>query len=126
MSSRTAVLSPKAPAPSPLMSQAIISNGLVFCSGSLGLDPFTGKFVEGDVSDRATRALQNLDAVLEAAGTSLANAVKINIFLSSMEYYAQVNEAYAKFFTSDPKPARLHAFLLVLLLLTKCVRRELV
>ncbi|KAF5003510.1 hypothetical protein FDECE_9933 [Fusarium decemcellulare] len=106
MSSRTAVLSPKAPAPSPLMSQAIVSNGLVFCSGSLGLDPSTGKFVEGDVADRAAQALRNLDAVLEAAGTSLSKAVKINIFLSSMDYYAKVNEAYAKFFTSDPKPAR--------------------
>lgn len=53
MASRTAVVTPNAPPPAPFMSQAIISNGLVFCSGSLGLDPTTGKFVEGDVSDRA-------------------------------------------------------------------------
>ncbi|RMJ09894.1 hypothetical protein CDV36_010473 [Fusarium kuroshium] len=106
MASRTAVVTPNAPPAAPFMSQAIISNGLVFCSGSLGLDPKTGKFVEGDVSDRATQALKNLDIILEAAGTRLAKAVKINIFLSSMDHLPKVNEAYTKFFASDPKPAR--------------------
>ncbi|KAH6999088.1 Endoribonuclease L-PSP/chorismate mutase-like protein [Ilyonectria sp. MPI-CAGE-AT-0026] len=106
MSTRTAALSPNAPAPSPLMSQAIICNGMVYCSGALGLDPTTGKFVEGDAAARATQALSNLDAVLEAAGTSLNKAVKITIFLSSMVHYPKLNEAYAKFFTEDPKPAR--------------------
>ncbi|KPM41132.1 hypothetical protein AK830_g5387 [Neonectria ditissima] len=107
MASRTAVLSKNAPAPSPLMSQAIICNGMVYCSGSLGTDPATDKFVEGDTSARAAQALRNLDAVLQAAGTSLKNAVKITIFLSSMDYYAKVNEAYAQFFTEDPKPVRI-------------------
>lgn len=104
MATRTAALSTNAPAPSPLMSQAIICNGMVYCSGSLGIDPATGKFVEGDAAARAAQALRNLNAVLESAGTSLQKAVKITIFLSSMEHYSKVNEAYAKFFTTDPKP----------------------
>ncbi|KAH7169995.1 Endoribonuclease L-PSP/chorismate mutase-like protein [Dactylonectria macrodidyma] len=106
MATRTAALSPNAPAPSPLMSQAVICNGMVYCSGALGLDHATGKFVEGDAAARATQALRNLDAVLQAAGTSLNKAVKITIFLSSMDHYPKLNEAYANFFTEDPKPAR--------------------
>ncbi|KAK7429094.1 hypothetical protein QQZ08_004309 [Neonectria magnoliae] len=105
MSSRTAAISPNTPAPSALMSQAAICNEMIYCSGSLGLD-VTGKFVEGDTSARAAQALRNLNAVPEAAGISLNNAVKITIFLSSMDHYAKVNEAYAQFFKQDPKPAR--------------------
>ncbi|CAJ0548413.1 Ff.00g020260.m01.CDS01 [Fusarium sp. VM40] len=106
MSSRSAVFTPNAPKVGPFMSQAVISNGLVFSAGSLGLDPATGQFVEGTVADRAAQALRNLDAVFVAAGTSLSKAVKVTIFLSSMDHLPLVNEAYAKFFTEDPKPAR--------------------
>lgn len=102
---------------------------MVYCSGALGLDPTTGKFVEGDAAARAvckaiaiehssaglirhmqTQALSNLGAVLEAAGTSLNKAVKITIFLSSMDHYPKLNEAYAKFFTEDPKPVSARNF----------------
>ncbi|KAJ4253898.1 hypothetical protein NW762_010296 [Fusarium torreyae] len=110
MASRTAVSTPNAPKVGPFMSQAVISNGLVFSSGSLGLDPATGEFVKGTVIDRANQALQNLDAVFAAAGTSLSKAVKVNIFLSSMDHLPQVNEAYAKFFTDDPKPASIPSY----------------
>ncbi|KAM0545838.1 hypothetical protein ACHAPJ_011165 [Fusarium lateritium] len=106
MTSRRAVSTPNAPKAASFMSQAVISNGLVFSAGSLGLDPATNEFVEGTVADRAAQALRNLDAVFVAAGTSLSNAVKVNIFLSSMDHLQQVNEVYAKFFTEDPKPAR--------------------
>ncbi|KAL1617034.1 hypothetical protein SLS54_008029 [Diplodia seriata] len=106
MAARTAVLSPNAPAPSPLMSQAVIYNNTVYCSGSLGIDHTTGKFVDGGAYERTAQALKNLGAVLEAAGSSLSKTVKVNIFLSSMDYYADVNRAYGEAFTSDPKPCR--------------------
>ncbi|CAG7956402.1 unnamed protein product [Penicillium salamii] len=100
------VLSQDAPAPSPLMSQGIISNGMIYCSGSLGLDPKTGKFVSGDASDRTVQALRNLDGVLKAGGSDLSKVVKVTIFISSMDHYPKVNEGYAKIFTNDVKPCR--------------------
>ncbi|PLB53173.1 Endoribonuclease L-PSP [Aspergillus steynii IBT 23096] len=103
---KTAVLSQDAPAPSPLMSQAVVYNGMVYCSGSLGIDPKTNKFAEGDAADRTTQALKNLDNILRSAGSDLSKAVKVNIFLSSMEHYAKVNEAYARIFTHEVKPCR--------------------
>ncbi|KAK0637701.1 RutC family protein [Lasiodiplodia hormozganensis] len=106
MAARTAVLSPNAPAPSPLMSQAVIYNNTVYCSGSLGIDPATGNFVEGGPYERTAQAIRNLGAVLEAAGSSLSKTIKVNIFLSSLDYYGDVNKAYREAFTSDPKPCR--------------------
>ncbi|KAI8716480.1 hypothetical protein NCS52_00942100 [Fusarium sp. LHS14.1] len=102
----TTVLSKDAPAPSPLMSQAVVYNGMVYCSGSLGIDPTTGKLVTGTVTDRTAQALKNLDAVLKAAGSGLHKTVKVNIFLSSISHYSSVNDAYAKFFTQEVKPCR--------------------
>ncbi|RSM15532.1 hypothetical protein CDV31_004968 [Fusarium ambrosium] len=102
----TPVLSKDAPAPSPLMSQAVVYNGMVYCSGSLGIDPITGKFATGSVADRTVQALKNLDAVLKAAGSGLHKTVKVNIFLSNIDYFSSVNDAYAKFFTQEVKPCR--------------------
>ncbi|KAE8370445.1 Endoribonuclease L-PSP/chorismate mutase-like protein [Aspergillus caelatus] len=103
---KTVVLSKNAPAPSPLMSQAIISNGVIYTSGSLGIDPKTGKFVEGDAADRTVQALRNIEQILIAAGSNLGNALKVTIFLSSMEYYAQMNEGYERIFGDLIKPCR--------------------
>ncbi|KAL4779255.1 Endoribonuclease L-PSP/chorismate mutase-like protein [Aspergillus varians] len=105
-SANVAVLSPNAPAPSPLMSQAVICNGMLYCSGSLGLDPKTGKFAEGDAADRTVQALRNLEQILKAGGSDLSKVVKVTIFISSMDHYAKVNEGYAKVFTGDVKPCR--------------------
>ncbi|KAF4303463.1 putative l-ornithine transaminase [Botryosphaeria dothidea] len=105
MTTRTAVLSKNAPAPSQLMSQAVIYNGTVYCSGSLGIDPTTGKIVEGGPYERTVQAIRNLGAILEAAGSDLSKVIKVNI-LSSMDYYTDVNQAYGEIFTSDPKPCR--------------------
>ncbi|EOD50417.1 FAD binding domain containing protein [Neofusicoccum parvum] len=88
------------------MSQAVIHNGTVYCSGALGIDPATSKFVDGGPYERTAQALRNLGAVLGAAGSGLDKAVKVTIFLSSMDHYADVNKAYAEAFTSDPKPCR--------------------
>jgi 2-iminobutanoate/2-iminopropanoate deaminase len=85
-------------------SQAIRAGGLVFVSGQLGLDPATGKLVEG-VEAQAERALDNMAAILAAAGIGFANVVKATVLLASMDDFAQVNAIYAKRFPADP-PAR--------------------
>ncbi len=86
-------------------SQAIKSGNLVFTAGQVGLDPATGKLVPGDVSAQAERALQNLAAVLEAAGSSLQNVVKATVFMQNMSDYAAVNAVYARYLGAQP-PAR--------------------
>ena len=78
---------------------------LVFTSGQIGLDPSTGKLAEGGVTAQARRALENLKAVLEAAGADLSTVLKTTVFLNDMGDYGVVNEVYAEFFPQDP-PAR--------------------
>lgn len=78
---------------------------LVFCSGQISIDPATGDLVQGDIRKQAEQVLRNLNAVLEAAGSSLERSIKITVYLKNMEDYAAFNSAYAAFFKSDP-PAR--------------------
>ncbi|KAH9905899.1 L-psp endoribonuclease family protein [Xylariomycetidae sp. FL2044] len=106
MASKQAVLTADAPAPRPQLSQAIKYNGMVYCSGSVGRDVVSGKLAEGGVKPQARLAIQHLKTVLEAAGSSLDNVVKVNIFLSTMDDFVAFNEAYDEFFTVDPKPCR--------------------
>lgn len=106
MPTRVAVLTDKAPPPLPFFSQAIICNGMVYCSGSIGMDPNTNALVESGVGDRTAQALKNLAAVLEKAGSSLRNVVKVNIFLDDMTNFAAMNRAYDVFFHEEPKPCR--------------------
>ena len=86
-------------------SQAIKANGFVFASGQVAIDPATGQVVEGGVREQTTRVLANLTAVLEAAGSSLAQAVKVTVFLTDLADFAEMNEVYAGFFPV-PAPAR--------------------
>ena len=86
-------------------SQAIASGQLVFASGQIALIPETGALVEGDVGSQTKRALENLSAVLQAAGSSLGQVVKTTVFLTTMDNFAAMNEVYAGFFPGDP-PAR--------------------
>ena len=86
-------------------SQAVKTNGMVFCSGQIPIDVATGEFVSEDVAEQTEQVLKNLSAVLEAAGTSLNNVVKTTVFLADMSDFAAMNEVYAKYF-SDNKPAR--------------------
>lgn len=86
-------------------SQAIVSGGFVFTAGQIGLDPATMEFVEGGVEAQAVRVFENLTAVLEAAGSSMADAVKITMYLADMGDFAAVNEIYARYF-AEPYPAR--------------------
>ncbi|MEW6362835.1 MAG: RidA family protein [Pyrinomonadaceae bacterium] len=86
-------------------SQAIKVNGLVFCSGQIPIDPGTGEFVAGGVSEQTEQVLKNLSAVLEAAGTSIENVIKTTVFLADMNDFAAMNEVYGRFFDKN-KPAR--------------------
>lgn len=86
-------------------SQAIKAGNLVFASGQIPLDPSTGELVSGDVKKATERSLENVKAILEAAGTSLDKVVKTTVFVKSMSDFAAVNEVYAKYFDKD-MPAR--------------------
>lgn len=106
---RNIVRTAEAPAAIGPYSQAVVvpvgDQKMIFCSGQIAIDPATGAIVEGDVSVQAQRVLDNLAAVLAAAGASLADVVKTTIFLASMDDFAAVNAVYAPRFPHDP-PAR--------------------
>ena len=86
-------------------SQAIVTDGLVFSAGQVALDPRSGELVGKTTAEQTEQVLQNLKAVLAAAGTSLDNVVKTTIYLADMADFAQMNEVYAKHF-GPHKPAR--------------------
>ena len=87
-------------------SQAVDSGaGLVFLSGQLPIDPATGAFPEGGIQAQTRQSLRNVQAILAAAGLSLANVVKTTVFLADMGDFAAMNEVYAEFF-AEPFPAR--------------------
>jgi 2-iminobutanoate/2-iminopropanoate deaminase len=81
------------------------AGGLLFCSGQIPLDPASGEIVGDTPAAQAGRCLENLQAVCAAAGTSLAQAVRVTVYLTDMAAFAQVNDVYGSFFESDP-PAR--------------------
>jgi len=103
--SKNAIQTDKAPAAVGPYSQAIVANGMVFTAGQVPLDPSTGKLVEGDIRAQTTQVLKNVQAVLEAAGSSLDKVVKTTVFLKDLNDFAAMNETYAQFFTNQP-PAR--------------------
>ena len=86
-------------------SQAIVHNGIAYLSGQIPLDPATGQIVAGGIEEQTERVLDNLGAVLTAAGASFATVLKTTIFVKDMNDFAKVNEIYARYFASDP-PAR--------------------
>ncbi len=102
---RSVVRTDSAPGAIGPYSQAISTGDLVFCSGQIPLDPATGQVVEGSIADQTRRVLDNLSAVLTAAGTSLDRVVKTTIFLADMNDFAAVNGVYGVYFTDEP-PAR--------------------
>ena len=100
-----AISTKKAPGAIGPYSQAIQVGEFVFTSGQLGLDPQTGAFPEGGIKEQARQSLNNVKAILEEAGLSMANVVKTTVFLANMEDFAEMNSVYAEFFT-EPYPAR--------------------
>jgi len=102
---RTIVSTDQAPAAVGPYSQGVLAGGFLYTAGQIGLDPAVGKLVAGGVVEEARQALLNLGAVVDAAGLSLAGAVKATVYLADMGDFAAVNEIYGAFFTVDP-PAR--------------------
>ena len=86
-------------------SQAIKANGFIFASGQIPLDPATMRIVEGGIEEQTARVLDNLKAVLEAAGSSLDRVVKTTVYLADMNEFAAMNEIYSRYFGAT-KPAR--------------------
>ena len=86
-------------------SQAIESNGLLFISGQIPIDPKSGKIVEGGIEEQTEQVMKNIGAILEAAGYSYANVVKSTCLLADMKYFAEMNKVYARYYPSAP-PAR--------------------
>ncbi len=102
---KTIVHTDKAPAAVGPYSQAVKVGELVYTAGQIALDPATGQMMEGDVQAQTEQALQNLRAVLKAAGSSLKNVVKTTVFLQDMGDFKAMNEVYGRYFTKNP-PAR--------------------
>lgn len=106
MPDRAQIQTDAAPAAIGPYSQAVKSGDLLFCSGQIPLEPSSGELVKDDIEGQARRCLENLAAVVEAAGGSLANAVRCSVYLTDMNDFARVNEVYAGFFGGEEPPAR--------------------
>jgi 2-iminobutanoate/2-iminopropanoate deaminase len=102
---RKVVLTSGAPAPIGPYSQAVAAGDFIFCSGQIPLDPVTGALVAGDIAVQTRRVLDNLEAVLTAAGSSLSQAVKITVYLKDLNDFGALNEVFAQRFKVSP-PAR--------------------
>ena len=100
-----AIQTRNAPAAAGHYSQAIVHNGVVYVAGQVPLDPATGELVQGDVQVQAERVLENVKAILEAAGSDMAHALKVSVFLQDINDFARMNEIYGRYFAVDP-PAR--------------------
>ena len=102
---QTRVQTGGAPAAVGPYSQAVVANGLVFCTGQIAVVPETNQLVEGGIQEQTRQVLDNLGAVLEAAGSNMHNVVQTTVFLSSFQDFPAMNEVYAEYF-SRTEPAR--------------------
>lgn len=102
---RKVVKSKEAPQPRGPYSPAITANGFVFVAGQAAVNPQTNELELGDVRSETRRTLQNIKAILESAGSSMKDVVRVGVFLSDMKDFAAMNEVYAEFFSEEP-PAR--------------------
>ncbi|MCW3066093.1 MAG: RidA family protein [Solirubrobacterales bacterium] len=102
---RESVTAMNAPAAIGPYSHAVRAGGLLFCSGQIPLDPVSGELVGDTPAEQTRRCLDNLAAVCEAAGTTLADAVRLTVYMTDLGAFAELNEAYAAYFQSEP-PAR--------------------
>lgn len=103
---REAVDASGAPAAIGPYSHAVRSGELLFCSGQIPLDPATGELVGDTSAEQARRCLQNLQAVCDAAGASLASAVRLTVYMTDLGAFAEVNDVYGSFFEGSDPPAR--------------------
>ena len=99
------ISTPKAPAAIGPYSQAIQVGNLIYTSGQIPIDPATGQLVEGGIKEQTRQSLNNIQAILQEAGLTMASVVKTTVFLADMADFAEMNSVYAEFFT-EPYPAR--------------------
>jgi|SRR5919204_5060751 2-iminobutanoate/2-iminopropanoate deaminase len=102
---KSAISSPDAPNPAGAYSPGIRCGQFLFLSGQIPIDPATGQMVQADVAAQTRRVMDNLGALLKAAGLSFNHVVRTTVFLADMNDFAAVNDVYAKYF-SEPRPAR--------------------
>ena len=102
---RKVVRTSEGPSPGGPYSQAIVADGFVFVAGQASVNPSTNELELGDVRSETRRTLQNIRAILEAAGSSLRDVVRVGVFLADMQDFDGMNAVYGEFFTEDP-PAR--------------------
>lgn len=95
----------KAPAAIGPYSQAVVANGFLYSAGQIALDPGTGQLMEGDIDAQTERVMENLQAVLDAAGASWGQVVKTTVYLHDMAHFPKVNDIYARWI-GDARPAR--------------------
>lgn len=105
MSTAKSFNSPRVPAMSDSFPQAVIAGNLVFVSGTPGLDPSTGKIVSADFEQQVRQALQNIQLILEDAGSGMTQVLKTTIFMVAGNDFAVINKVYKEFFSANP-PAR--------------------
>lgn len=103
--SKTLIITDEAPEPIGPYSQAIKHANLVFVSGQIAIDPKTGEMVEGGVKEQARRIMENIEAILQAADSSLDKILKTTIYLKSMDFFSSVNEVFLEYLKGD-HPAR--------------------
>lgn len=96
-------LAPKAIGP---YNQAVLANGMLYVSGQIPLHPATGELVSGTIEEETHRVMQNLQAILDAAGLTFEDVVKCSVFVKSMEDYSRINAVYAEYFREETAPAR--------------------
>jgi len=102
---KSAISSPDGPAPVGPYSPALRAGPLLFVSGQIPIDPATGRLVDGDIAALTVRALENIGALLRAAGLTYADVVRTTVFLADLNDFQAMNQAYGRFF-SPPYPAR--------------------
>lgn len=94
-----------APKPIGPYSQGLLVNGMLFVSGQVPIDPYTGKMMNGDIAEQTHQVMSNILAIMNEAGMDFSNVVKVSIFLSDMNNFEKMNEIYASYFRNEP-PAR--------------------
>ena len=103
---RNIIKTNKAPAAIGTYSQAVESNGILFTSGQVGIDPETSEMVEGGVEDQAMRVLKNIYAILSESGLDKTSIIKLNVFLKDLDDFSIVNDTFKEFFGENEFPAR--------------------
>ena len=86
--------------------QGIIHNGLLYASGQIAINPTTGELVRGSIEDETHQVLKNVGGILEAAGSSYEDVLKVSVFVKDMHQYGQINAVYAEYFNPETAPAR--------------------